>query len=557
MPTRRQSQVGGRSVQGWRGGRGSVWRAAALAIGIAVGAGSAGCRVSETDVHRWETTERGPFKLVAVIEHDKYVWPLRVEAALSLIRMPPRGGQRQGIKFLVGPYKNDEGVERAGALVEVSEDSRRKIVDGMAPEILKELQAPPPVKNADGTMPPDPSIPYKDAAFAMLSHEPPLVANDKTKKDFQDALVQWAQTDFESRIENATQQYGIEQMMRHLGSPSVRGLPGLIGVDTYRIDRMAGLIADIGDTDTKNKASEALVALAKKFESAEWIAKETQIVDEHNKKAAPNTPVTKEQVAKQVQTIQERKLNEEVFPAMKRVGGRPVIDFLIAYAGDGKKSEDKRKLALAALEGRVDKSNNADVDRIFSIAKEDATPDGVRDLAFARLGELPKEQIIPKLYAEPAFFAPKRWKIRWVAASLVLKSMTTKGVADFMRHLPATPAVKMGMTEPLSYGAIIAKMEAPAGEPKPRDVVMQFINSRDFGPKMAALGYFYNGKKADISAVKPHEDDVTPVPKCEAAEECGWTYDVAKAGSQEKEQKPVNTVGEFVKFVLIPSMDQN
>ena len=553
MPTRRRSQAS-RDTAKWFG----FVRASALAIGLVTGAGvMSGCRVSETDVHRWEGTERGPFKLVAVIEHDKYAWPLRIEAALSLIRMPPRGGQRQGIKFLVGPYKDEDGVERPGALMQVTDEARRKIVDGMEPEILRELQAPPPAKHPDGTLPPDTSIPYKDAAFAMLSHEPPLVTNDATKKQLGDALVQWAQTDFEDRIENATQQYGIEQMMRFLGAPSVKGLPGLMTVDAYRIDRMAGLISDIGDPETKQKASEALVALAKKVESADWVTKETQIVDEHNKKAAPNTPVTKEQVAKQVQTIQERKLNEEVFPAMKRVGGRPVIDFLIAYAGDGKKSEDKRKLALAALEGRVDKSNTQDVDRLFAIAKEDATPDGVRDLTFARLGELPKEQIVPRIYAEPAFFTPKKWKVRWVAASLVLKTMTTKGVAQFMGHLPATPAVKMGMTEPLSYGGIIAKMEAPAGEPKPRDVILPYLGSHDFGAKMTAFGYFYNGKKSDIAVVKTHEGDPTPLPKCDKDDDCGWTYDVVKAGSQDREQKPVTTVGEFVKLVLIPSMDQN
>ena len=143
MPTRRRSQAS-RGTARWIG----LVRASALAIGLVTGAGvMSGCRVSETDVHRWEGTERGPFKLVAVIEHDKYAWPLRIEAALSLIRMPPRGGQRQGIKFLVGPYKDEDGVERPGALMQVTDEARRKIVDGMEPEILRELQAPPPAKH--------------------------------------------------------------------------------------------------------------------------------------------------------------------------------------------------------------------------------------------------------------------------------------------------------------------------------------------------------------------------------------------------------------------------
>ncbi len=543
-----------------------TWRAAArawasalgVAVGVTAGAGLlAGCRVSETDVHRWEITERGPYKLVAVIAHEKYATPLRVEAGLSLIRMPPRGGQRQGIKYLVNGYKDEDANERPGALMQIGEEQRRKVVIGMAPEITKQIQAPPPSRNADGTIPPDLSIPFKDAAFAMLSHEPPITGDDATKRMLSDALTQWAQTGFEDRIENATQQYGMEQMMRYLGAASVKTLPTLVNENTSRIDRIASLVADIGDPDTKKKLGEALVVLAKRLESADWVAMETKIVDEHNKKSAPNTVVTKEQVAKQVQTIQDSKLTEQIFPAMKRVGGKAVSDFLFAYAADPKGNGDRRKLAVAALEGNIDKNNPADADRLFSLARNDETPDGVRDLVFNRLGELPKEQIVNRLYTDPAFFAPKKWKVRWVAATLVLKTSSTKEVTRFMQHLPTTPAVKSAMTEGLSYGGLIAKIEPGPGDPKPREVITPYLNAREFGPKMAALGFFYNGKKADLSAVQSHQDDNTPLPKCDKEEECGWTYDTPKAGGQpgDKEQKDLKTVGEFVKYVLIPSMD--
>jgi hypothetical protein len=535
-----------------------TWRAAALVLGVTVSAGLVGgCRVSETDVHRWETTERGPFKLVAVIAHEKYSTPLRVEAGLSLIRMPPRSGQRQGIKYLVNGYKDEDANERPGALMQVTEEPRRKIVVGMAPEIVREIQASPPAHNADGTVPPDPSIPFKDAAFAMLSHEPPITGDDATKKMITDALTQWAQTGFEDRIENATQQYGMEQMMRFLGAPSVKALPSLVNENTSRIDRIASLVADIGDPDTKKKLGDALVTLARRMESADWVAMETKIVDDHNKKTAPNTVVTKEQVAKQVQTIQDSKMTEQIFPAMKRVGGKSVTDYLFAYAGDPKANGDRRKLAMAALEGNIDKNNPADADRLFAIARSDETPDGVRDLVFNRLGELPKEQIVSRLYTDPAFFAPKKWKVRWVAASLVLKTSSTKDVPRFMQHLPTTPAVKSGMTEGLSYGGLIAKIEPGPGDPKPREAITPYLNAHEFGPKMTALGYFYNGKKADIPAVQSHQDDNTPLPKCDKDDDCGWTYDTPKAGGQpgEKETKDLKTVGEFVKYVLIPSMD--
>ena len=114
----------------------------------------------------------------------------------------------------------------------------------------------------------------------------------------------------------------------------------------------------------------------------------------------------------------------------------------------------------------------------------------------------------------------------------------------------------MGMTEPLSYGEVIRKMEPASGEPKPRDVIQPYLQSKEFGPKMAALGYFWEGKKADIGAVQHLENDATPLPKCDAEDECSWKCDVPKApGSKEMEPKDLKTVGEFVKFCLLQTME--
>jgi len=75
---------------------------------------------------------------------------------------------------------------------------------------------------------------------------------------------------------------------------------------------------------------------------------------------------------------------------------------------------------------------------------------------------------------------------------------------------------------------------------------------------MTALSFFYQGKKADVSVVQSHEDDKAPVPKCEKDDECGWTCEVPKApGSQDTESKTIVTVGDFVKFCIVPSMTNN
>lgn len=514
--------------------------------------GTSGCRVAEQDVKRWETTQRGPYKLVAVVTHDKYAWDLRTEAALALIRMPPRGGVRQGIGFLIDRYKDEDGQSREGALSQVGEEARRQIVDRMAESLVQTLQAPPPARTPDGRIPPDPSIPIKDATFAMLTHEPPLVTNDATRTALRNALTHWAQTNFEDRIENGAQQYGLEQMMRWLGPESVKTLPGIINENTTRLDRIAGLVNDVGDEPTKLKASEALVQLAQRYMSQEWLDAQTKLVKESN--AKNNIKADEKQVAGQVEKIQERRLTEEVFPAMKRIGGRPAIDFLFQVASNSKIPGDRRKLALAALEGRVDKNSTADLDRIFAIAKDEGTPDEVRDVAFTRLGEFPKELIVPRLYS--VFDSPK-WKVRWVAASLVLKTMSTKQVPDFMAHLPKTSGVKMAMTEPLSYGELIRGMDPPAGEPKPRDAIRPYLASKDFGPKMTALGFFWNGSAADKPLVSGLEGDKTELPKCAKEDECSWECDVPKGDGKDPsatEPKELKTVGEFVTFCLLPTM---
>jgi HEAT repeat protein len=517
---------------------------------LTAAAAVSGCRVAESDVKRWETTQRGPFKLVAVLTHDKYSWELRTDAALSLIRMQPRGGVRQGIGYLVDKYKDEEGATREGALNQLPEEARREIVDRMAPQLIKELEGAPPPRTPEGRLPPDPTIPFKDATFAMLVHEPTLVTNEQTRTELKAALTKWAATGFEDRIENGAQQFGLEQMMRYLGPESVKTLPSIINENASRIDRVASLINDVADEPTKLKASEALVALANKYNSKEWLEAQTKVVKESN--ARNNIKADDTQVAGQVDKIQERNLTEAVFPAMKRVGGRPSIDYLFTYAADAKHPPERRKLALAALEGRVDKNSPSDLDRIFSIAKHEENPDAVRDVAFQRMGEFPKEQIVPKLYT---LFEPKKWKTRWVAAETVLKTFSsTKQVPDFLARLPRTPNAKMGMTEPLSYAGKIKELE---GDPKPREILIPYLTSKDFGARMTALGYFWEGKKADRGVVQPFETDTTPLPKCEKDDECSWSCDVPKASDpKETEPKELKTVGEFVKFCLVPSMDK-
>src|SRR5262245_38159917 len=149
-----------------------------FAVASALAACLLGCKVSETDVRRWGTTEHGPDKLVAVLTHDKYAWDLRVESALELLRMKPRSGRRIGINRLVE------------SLALLAPDDRKKIIDGMVPTLVGEMNKPPPTAPAGQAVPPDPSYAYKDAAMAMLTYDKAvLVSDDNARKQVTDALI--------------------------------------------------------------------------------------------------------------------------------------------------------------------------------------------------------------------------------------------------------------------------------------------------------------------------------------------------------------------------------
>ncbi len=305
-------------------------------------------------------------------------------------------------------------------------------------------------------------------------------------------------------------------------------------------------MADIGDDDTKRRASDALVTVGKHIASSDWVEKQRALVVEANQKAKINA--TPQQVSDQLKQYQDQEL-EKVFTNMKRVGGRPAVDFCLAYAHDKGNSEKSRTNALAALENRIDKSVPGDVSIILDILTDDANPDTVRALAMARLGELPKDMIVPKLYA----LFDKKWQVRLDAARMILKTITTKDLPDFMGHLPQNDKTKMALSEPIAYGATIMAMD-PQGGPKPRDVLTRYL-SGPLGPRLTALGSYFAQKKSDAAALSAYEEDRMTVPKCAPDDQCGWQCDVPKApGSQEKETKTVTTVGEFVRWCIEPSL---
>jgi hypothetical protein len=521
-----------------------VW--AGALVGLLLGA--TGCRVTGEDIQRWERTEMGPFKLVAVVTHDKYDVPLRRDAAIALLRMKPRNGQRLGLQCETRLDRDMPPVCLQEALASLPPDERRRLVGELVPVLVTEMSKPAPAEGPNGAMPPDPTVPYKDGAFAILTYDrAPLVLDDEQRKALRTALVKWATSDFERRLAIGSQAFGPEQILRQFGAEAAPGLVSHIRADGA-YDRAASLVADLGDAATKDQASQKLVELAKFTESQAWFDKTRPQVQASNK--AANYNVEGDKLDRQVRDFQEEQL-VKVYASMKRVGGRAAVDYLLGVATDPKRPEKRRLGALAALEGRLDRSNPADVQRVLAAAAAEDTPDAVRDLAFQRVGELPREQVVGKLYdlfASP--LAAKKWKIRWVAASTVLKMSSAKDVPEFFARLPGAAAPGFAMSEPLTYGEQIGKMNPPPA----RDVLAQPLRQGTLAQRLTALGYFYaHGKAADAPLLAPLEDDKAALPKVEDPEG-KWQCGVPKAGGKpgETELREVTTVGEFVKTCVAP-----
>jgi hypothetical protein len=506
---------------------------ATLALSIAFGTALGGCRTTNDDIHRWGNTAQGPRKLVAVLTHDKYSMDLRIEAAMTLVGMRPRAGRRIGVGNLVD------------ALNQLPEADRTKVVSGMVPRLEAEIRKPP-TGTAEARV--DDSIASKDAAYALLTNEGgPLVTDKGEVEKLHDALIQWTVTDFAARMDDSSQSYGMEQLLRMLGAAGVRGLPNLIRLDAPKLDRISDLIGDLGDAPTKLAASERLVAVAKEITSEKWLKSRAPRLEAANKASKMNP--TPAQFAKQLDKYQEEELLR-AFGSMKKIGQAPIARYLLDFASDKSQSPERRSPALLALEGKIDKDDKEQVEKVLALAGGEDTPDAVRDAALRRVGEMPRKLVIDRLYA---MFDNTEWKIRWVAAELVLKMSDATHVDEFMNRIGRVRG--MSITEPLRYGSLIGELKG--GKVPVTDVIDKYAGAGSPTPaRLSALGYYYEaGTAADLPKVERYASDPARVPEClPDAKECEWKCTVEEGATQE--EKSVATVGDFVSFCVKPALSK-
>ena len=113
------------------------------------------------------------------------------------------------------------------------------------------------------------------------------------------------------------------------------------------------------------------------------------------------------------------------------------------------------------------------------------------------------------------------------------------------------------MPEAIGYGAQFGDLK----DGDVREGLKKYYHSKSVPSKTSALAFWFtHGSKNDVAVLQPFEDDRTKIPQCPQAEsdpDCKWSCEVQKEGSKdpkERENKDINTVGEFVRFCILPTM---
>lgn len=524
----------------------------AVALSVALGAG---CRTTTDDVERWASTKQGPRKLVAVVTHDKYPIDLRVEAARTLIAMKPRNGKRLGITGIEGDVDNP-GLIRA--LVSLPGEERTAIVSHLVPVLVAEMGRPLPPATKDQARILDPTVPFKDAAFALLTAaDQKLVAAPADRAALQQALADWCLADFARRVDDPAQLYGVEQVLRYLGADGVRRMPTLLHPEGRKAELVASLIAELGDNETKRTAGHRLVELATDIASPAWKQRRAPMVKAANE--ASRLKPSAAQFAAQLDQYQEEELLR-LFSSMKRVAGRPVVDFLLAFAQDATQPEKRRAAALAALEGNIvrcatpdcDAKTLAQIATVMTIARSSNAPDSVRGQALQRIGEMPRRLVVDQLYA---LFEHEQWKVRWMAVDLVLKMSDSEQVEEVLQRLHAATR-RVAIAEPLQYGFRLGEVK---GATPPETLAARLLaKDQPLITRLSAIGYyFHHGKPSDRERLSPLAAEGTEVPESpdcgDEAMGCVWECEISEGGAQVV--KEVATVGQFVKFCVEPALE--
>jgi len=432
---------------------------------------SAGCKVTETDIDTWRGTRKGPGKMVAVVQADKYSLDLRTYAALALITM-----ERQDV---------DGVVEMQHAMQKVEPETRTQLVEGLANRLIELIQKPADPPTADGS--PSPSqVRAKDAAFLLADSAAPA-----TREKLTQAVVSWYAADFNGR--SLAGNFSAEQVVRGLGSSAAAKLVDTLNAQLPQaaLIKLSELIGQLGDPPTRHKAAVRLVQIEQEMESQsfiDWLSAEVT----RQMKQAGQTP-DPARVAKAVDVNRDNFITNGAVPAMRLLADQPEVSarlLEIAALKDPKLTE-RRTHALQALEGKLGPDQ---LDEVLALALDNTNPASVRDYAFDRVGDTRNPRALSSLWP---LLRNEDQRLRWRAGELILAIGGPAVLGEFFNKLPADSTYEPEELE--GYAQRMAQMT-----PAPRKYAVDHLQGPSWWDKVIALNYIQRkGTEADLALIQP------------------------------------------------------
>lgn len=452
------------------------------------------CAVTEADIEAWKGTVRGPGKILAVLLADKYSDPLRIHAGLALVEM-----ERSDV---------DGIAELQGGLVQLPEETRRRIVDGMTDGLIQMMNGQGAAGGAPtgvGDAPPPIQVRAKDAAFVILQYASPAQQSTLT-----DAIVGWFVTDFNGR--SLAGNFSAEQVIRALGAPAASRLVEAMNarLPQQALTKIAELIAQLGDAPTKARAGERVVAIESEMESAEFL---TWLGERLRTQAAASEPprtLTPEQINRGATFNREQFIVSGALPAMHHLGDQPVVAarlLVIAQQPSTTPEQETRRVgALQALEGHVQPGQAAP---LLALALDQAQPAAVRDYAFDRIADARDRGVVPQLWpiaTQAAATSPTAWRARWRVGTLLLSLGGGEVVNEWFTRLPRGTGERYAREELHGYAERLAQVR-----PAPTALMRSKLASTVWFEQAIALYYFERvGTEADLVAIQGLTSSTTP-----------------------------------------------
>ncbi|MFT5354455.1 MAG: hypothetical protein ACI9KE_001660 [Polyangiales bacterium] len=463
-----------------------------LVLALSFGALS-GCKVTSEDIAYWKGTVKGPGKIVAVVLADRYDLSLRTEAGLALIEMERT--DEDGVELL------QQAIQR---LARSDEDATHAIVDGMAPGLITLMEGEG-AEQDENLGPPLQQIRAKDAAYFLISHATP-----ETRPNLVSAVVRWYSRDFANR--SLSGNYSVEQVVRSLGPPAARQLVDAMSyeVPQQALVKIAELIGQIGDDETKRLAGARLVEIETAMEGQEfidWLKSKINESLESQGREADDGRVTNIALVNR-----EGFINTGAIPAMKHLAGVEAVRnrlMVIALAAPSAEMNatsqeainTRRQRALMALQGNA---TEAQLSQLLDLALSDPA---VQDYAFDRIGDIRSPDAIPRLWPLVENGDNETNRQRWRAGELVLSLGGADVVTEFLSKLPSDSDADYLPQELEGYATQMSQMT-----PQPVEVIERQLSAREWYRRVIALNFIARrGTQADIAKMQRLVSDRTPV----------------------------------------------